>query len=73
MEVLLEGFGIDADAGERTIDLMRDSTRLRQRAGRAEDVGRPGFVSVAPGADRGVAADGRWEAQAVSTFCNSEG
>jgi len=27
-------------------------------AGRAEDVGRPGFVSVAPGADRGVAADG---------------
>ena len=28
------------------------------RAGRAEDVGRPGFVSVAPGADRGVAADG---------------
>ena len=27
-------------------------------AGRAEDVGRPGFVLVAPGADRGVAADG---------------
>ena len=27
-------------------------------AGRAEDLGRPGFVSVAPDADRGVAADG---------------
>ena len=27
-------------------------------AGRTEYVGRPGFVSIAPGADRGVAADG---------------
>ena len=63
----LGGAAPQAGLGISMEDLAGDADdRLDERfplgsgngAGRTEYVGRPGFVSVAPGADRGVAADG---------------